>query len=190
MQQYNEIYLWCEHPENKETLSAKVASSSSLAVIAISLRRRRLSFRSARQYLKTTISEIGPLLLGKSSVAEIVVSLFSESEEKFSAPPWLAGLATKEFWCAWLSYFKCIFSESDNNKVGYKKLSTKTKLKGQKNGIGKNDKENNHDDERAPATNIEENAGNENIIWDQSLLNGDIHNRKHLSPNEKFWKHS
>lgn len=43
-------------------------------------------------------------------------------------------------------------------------MSTKTKLKGQKNGIGKNDKENNHDDERAPATNIEENAGNENII--------------------------
>lgn len=130
MQQYKKIYLWCEHPENKETLSAKVASSSSLAVIAISLRRRRLSLRSARQYLKTTISEIGSLLFGKSSTGEFVVSLFSESEEKFSAPPWLTGLATKEFWCAWLSYFQCMFSESDdNNKVGYKKLSTRKDFK-------------------------------------------------------------
>jgi hypothetical protein len=56
------------------------------------LSRRALSDGPPRQYLKTIESEIGFLSLGMLIGSDFVASLFSESDERLSDPPWFTGL--------------------------------------------------------------------------------------------------
>lgn len=87
-------YLWCEHPEYKETWWEKLKSSSLEAVLEISLSRRVFSVKPARQYLKTVASDIGFLLLDVLLRAEFLASGLSESVWESSNSSRLSDLLT------------------------------------------------------------------------------------------------
>lgn len=78
-------YLWCEQPEYKETWCAKSKSSFLEAEFAISLSRRDLSVKPARQYLNMVVSDIGFPVLEVLLGAEFLASMLSESDEELSS---------------------------------------------------------------------------------------------------------
>lgn len=88
-------YLWCKHPEYRETWSAKSITSSFDTEVAISLSRRDFSDKPARQYLKMLTSEIGFPLVVVLFRAECLASVLPESDGEAPIDPLFLGLSVK-----------------------------------------------------------------------------------------------
>lgn len=87
----NEDYLWCKHPEYRETCSANSRISSCDTEVAISLSRSDLSDKPARQYLKMFTSDIGLPLVVVLFRAECLASVLPESDGEAPLDPLFFG---------------------------------------------------------------------------------------------------
>lgn len=90
-----EDYLWCKHPEYRETWLANSKTSSCDTEVAISLSRSDLSDKPARQYLKMFISDIGFPLDVVLFRAKCLASVLPKSDGEALVDPLFFGLSVK-----------------------------------------------------------------------------------------------